>query len=192
MKTPTQDRAGHYIQQVLDGITDDSLPNINMEVILLRCSHLADLDLAECLTNQQKQKVWAALLFAVDLVIRAHGGEGIAANALREALTNASLGRPGDHGLTSPTIPNTRLLDQEWVRACVIALIDEYPNLRQQTLTDASKLLDVSEDKVKKLRENFRGGGVGGDVLCNLVESAKRMIKEFGYESLSEILQEIP
>jgi hypothetical protein len=191
MTTPTQDRAGRYLKQVLGDITDDPSPETATEV-LLGCSRLADQDLAECLTNQQKQKVWAALLSAVSLVIRIRGGEGIAANTLKEALTNASLGRPGDHGLTSLATPNTQPLDQEWPRACMIALVDEYPSRRNQTYKDAVGILGVSEASLKKFRENYRGGKVGGNVLINLVGTAKSLIKENGWRCLADLLSPKP
>lgn len=191
MTKPNQYRAGQYLQAELKTFSDDTPEEKTIE-ILLRCSELADQDLAECLTSEHKQKVWAALMSAVEIVIRSYGGDGIASNALREALTNTSLGRPGEHDLTSPAVPNTQTMDSEWIRACMIALIDEFPSDRQQTYKDAALALEVSEDSLKKMRENFRGGRIGADVLKYLVETAKKMIKEFGYNNLSEILTPKP
>jgi hypothetical protein len=171
----------------METITDDPSSEKVIKT-LLRCSELADQDMAECHTNKQKQKVWTALLSALQLAIRSRSGNATAVSALREALINTSLGRPGNHGLTSPAIPNTHTLDVEWIRACMIALLDEYPKARQQTYKDATHILDVSEKSLKRVRENYRGGKIGGDGLSNLVGTAKELIKEFGYKSLSDLL----
>ncbi|MDP6676836.1 MAG: hypothetical protein QGI29_04645 [Pirellulales bacterium] len=191
MTSPTQDRAGRYLKEVMETIEDNPRSEKAIKT-LLRCSELADQDWAECHTNQQKQKVWAALLSSVQLLIRSRGGKAIATNALREALGNTSLGRPGDHGLTGPTTSNTKTIDREWMRACTIALIDAYPNNRQKIYKEAAHILGVSEHGVKKMRENYQGGKIGADVLKNLVGTAKKIIKEFGYEKLSDILPTKP
>lgn len=186
MTNPTQNRAGEYLQKKLKTITDDPAPQKAIDV-LIQCSELADQDFAECNTSEQKQKVWAALLAAVNLVIRSHGGDAIASLALGEALTNTSLGRPGTQDLVSSAIPNTHTIDNEWIRACTIALLDEHPKNRQQTCKDAVRFLGGDEASIKKMRANFRSGGVGGDVLNSLVETAKSFIKEFGHDKLSDL-----
>lgn len=191
MTTPTQDRAGRYLKEVMETITDDPSSEKVIKT-LLKCSELADQDMAECFTNQQKQKVWAVLLSALQLAIRSHNGDAEAVSALREALINTSDGSPGDHGLTSHTLPNTKTLDEEWTRACTIALIDEYPNTRQQTYKDAIRFLGGTEKSLAKMRENYRSGQIGGNNLKNLVGTAKAFIKEFGFKKLTDILTTKP
>jgi hypothetical protein len=183
---PNQDRAGQYLQYALKNIPEDVSSELSVE-ILIQYSALADKDFAECQTNQQKQKVWAGLLSAVALVVRCHDGEAIATHALREALINTSGGRSGDHSLTSRTIPNTPKIEIEWIRACTIALLDEYPKSRQQTCKDAMRFLKGDESSIEKMRANFRGGRIGGVALSDLVKTAKYLIKEFGYKKLSDL-----
>jgi hypothetical protein len=191
MTTPNQHRARKYLKDALDNFSDDTPPEKTIE-ILLECSKLADEDLAECRSNQQKQKVWAALIAAVELFVQSYGGGGAAIHTLREALTNTSLLRPGDHGLTSTAMSNTHTIDKEWVRACTIALIDEYPKYRKETYKDAVHLLGGSKDAIVKMRENYRAKKIGGLTLSNLVDTAKGMIKEFEYKSLSDFLPPKP
>jgi hypothetical protein len=183
---PKQDRAGQYLQTALKNAPEDVTTELAMEM-LIECSVLADQDFAECQTDQQKQKVWATLLSAVSVVVRCHDGEAIATQALIEALTNASLLRPGDHGLSSRAIPNTPKIEIEWIRACTIALLDEYPKSRQQTCKDAVRFLGGDESSIEKMRANFRGGRIGGVVLSYLVETAKILIREFRYKKLSDL-----
>jgi hypothetical protein len=182
----TQNRAGRYMQKVMETITDDTPPERAME-ILHQCNELADKDFAECNTSKLKQKVWVAQLSALQIVIHSQGGDGVANHALREALINSSLGRPGAHDLKSSAISNTQSIDKEWVRACVIALIDEYPESRHETLKDGGKILSLSESSIKKMRENYRAGNIGGKVLENLVRTAQELIKENGYTNLSDL-----
>jgi hypothetical protein len=187
MNQPRQNRAGQYMQQVLANISDDPPPEKMLE-ILVQCSEFADADLTECQANEQKQAVWAALLSAVRLVILSNNGDASACRALCDALINRSLGRPGDDSLTSAKISNTRPVDEEWIRACTIALVDAHPDLRQQTYKDAARILDVQEASLTKMRENFRGSRIGAQVLVDLVATARNQIAEFNYNRLKDLI----
>jgi hypothetical protein len=187
MTGPVQDRAGKYMQGVVQTITDSTQPERAME-ILLRCSELADQDFSECRTSEQKQKVWSALLSAVHVVIRFHGGDAVACNALFKTLNNAAQKRQGSQDLRSPISPTSKPLEIEWARASIIALIDKYPELLDQTISDASEHLGMDKKQVLKLHENFKGELTGAGTLVDLVKTAKSLIKEFGYKTLKELI----
>jgi hypothetical protein len=187
MTNPKQDRAGRYMQKVLASLSDDTAVEETVEW-LLQCSELADLDLAECQTDVQKQKVWAVLVSAVHAVIRSHGGDGEASLALHNALVNVAQGRPGGQALARDGVGNTYSLEDDWARACAIALIDKYPERRKQTYADAGRVLNRSKDSLVKMRENYRAGLIGKEPLVSLVETAKEQIDEFGYQTLTEFL----
>ena len=191
MTPPRQDRAGRYIQEALADFADDTPAERTMEM-LLRCSALADQDLAECQTDVQKQKVWAVLVSAVHAVIRSHGGDGEASVALHNALVNVAQGRPGGQALARGGVGNTYSLEDDWARACAIALIDKYPERRKQTYADAGRVLNRSKDSLVKMRENYRAGLIGKEPLVSLVETAKEQIDEFGYQTLAEFLPPKP
>ena len=187
MTEKKQNRAGNYIHNRLLDFKDDTPPENTIE-ILLKCSELADLDISDCLTNEQKQKVWSALLSAVHVLIRSHSGDAVACSALLKTLNNAAQNRQGSQDLRSRISPTSKPLEIEWVRACVIALIDKYPELLDQTMSDASEYLGIDKKQVLKLHENFKGKLTGADPLVNLVKTAKDQIKEFGHKTLKEIV----
>jgi hypothetical protein len=191
MTKPRQDRAGRYMIKAMKNFSEASPPAESINTFL-QCSTLADQDFSECRTDQQKQKVWSVLVSAASMVIRNHDSEGIAISALRDALTNTSLGRAGNHGLKSPTIPNTQPFDSEWAKACVIALLEAHPNLHKKTKQDARGYLDINEEGLAKMHENFKGNLIGGNTLAQLVKTANKLINEFGYDSLKELIYQPP
>jgi hypothetical protein len=187
MTEKKQNRAGNYIHNRLLDFKDDTPPENTIE-ILLKCSELADLDISDCLTNEQKQKVWSALLSAVHILITSHGGHAVACNALFQSLNNAAQNRQGSQNLRSRISPTSKPLEMERVRACVIALIDKYPELLDQTISDASECLGMDKRQVLKLHENFKRELTGADPLVNLVKTAKGQIEEFGLQTLKELI----
>jgi hypothetical protein len=187
MTAPRQSRAGVQILNAVKKFPADAPPGKFIE-LLMECSKLADQDIAECQTNEQKQKVWFALLSAVIMLIRTHGGDAVAIKSLSDAIIAINLGRPHNDSLTSSKIPNAQPLDVEWVRACMIALVEVHPDLQQQTYRDAVSVLGGSEESVRKIQENFRGGLIGNRLLPSYVESAKQQIAEFNYTRLKELI----
>jgi hypothetical protein len=187
MTAPRQSRAGVQILNAVKKFPDDAPPEKFVE-LLVQCSKLADQDITECQTDEQKQKVWFALLSSITMLIRTHGGEAVAIKSLSDAIIAASLGRPHNDSLTSSRIPNTHPLNVEQIRACMIALVDVHPDLQQQTYSDAVSVLGGNVENLKKMRENFRGGRIDNRVLPSYVESAKQQIAEFGYTRLKELI----
>ena len=73
------------------------------------------------------------------------------------------------------------------MRACVIALWEQYPDTREQIALDYSRHTDVRAESVAKLVENFKGGLIGGREFDILVKTARRRIKDTGAKRLKEL-----
>jgi hypothetical protein len=187
MTPPRQDRAGQYIQSEGANLSGDLPPEKAIE-IFLRCSALADQDFEECQTNQHKQQVWAALAASAIVCAGVNDGSYKAWQALFDALANTVGGRPGDYGLTSPISPSAKPINEEWKRACLIALLQRFPERESQILKEAKKELGLSKARAKKLCENFKQVGTGGKALADLVETAHSHIHEFGHKQLKDLI----
>lgn len=149
---------------------------------------LADLDFAECNTDDQYRKVWAAVSGALLEHLNSLEIDSAALRSLHDNLVNSALFRPPEITLGATVIGQTKPLREEWARACVIALWERHPGTREQLSVDCSKYTDVKSGSITKLVENFRNGTLARGDLYNLVETARKRIEATGSKLLKDIL----
>ena len=193
MTRPRQDRIAGLLRKRISNNQGKEPSRIEDLNLLLQASSLADQDFKECHTNEQKQKVWHALIGVVYAVVKSKDTSedpaGTALKALVVALRNTSLGNPGNHGLEATRISSRKPFSEDWCRAATFALLQRYPDRRDEILKESEKALSLSKKQVTKLFYNYRHSGLGGLVMERLVKTAIILIDETGANSLNQLVQ---
>ena len=189
MTKPRQDRTDALLKEHLRKYRGAELFRIYALNLLRTASVLADQDLEECHTNEQKQKVWAALIGVVHAVVTGKGAAGKSTKALFDAMRDTGLGIPGDHGFEATKVSSRKPFEVDWCRAATIAFLEKRPDRRDEVLAESAKILGLTKKQVAKFYDNFRNAGLGGVVMKRLVETAKNLIDETEAKSLKELTQ---
>ena len=188
MRNPRQDRAGTYLQTWLDRLPNPDSADKDRASFLKTFFELADRDFAECNTDDQYRKVWATVSGALLEHLNSLDVDSAALRSLHDNLVNSALYRPTEVKLGASISGQTKPLAEEWTRACIIALWEQYPDERDQLSTDYKKYTDVKLGSVAKLVENFKNGTLARGDLYNLVETARKRIKTTDSKKLKDIL----
>ena len=188
MSNPRQDRAGMYLQTWLDHQPNPNSVNKERDGYLKRFFELADRDFAECNTDDQYRKVWAAVSGGLLEHLNSLDTDSAALRSLHDNLINSALLRPPEVKLGANISGQTKPLAEEWARACVIALWERHPGTREQLSVDCSKYTDIKPGSIAKLVENFKNGTLARGDLYNLVETARKRIETIGSKRLKDIL----
>ena len=188
MTSKRQDRAGKYLQSWLQHEPDPQNLEEEHTVFLTNFFELADRDFAECNTDDQYRKVWATVSGALLEHLNSLDVDSAALRSLHDNLVNSALYRPTEVKLGASISGQTKPLAEEWTRACIIALWEQYPDERDQLSTDYKKYTDVKLGSVAKLVENFKNGTLARGDLYNLVETARKRIKTTDSKKLKDIL----
>jgi len=114
--------------------------------------------------------------------------DSTALRSLHYNLMNSALLRPSEVKLGANISGQTKPLAEEWRRACVIALWEEYPDKRAQLSIDSKKHTDIKPGSIAKLVENFKNGTLSRGDLYKLVETARKRIKTTGGKTLKDLL----
>lgn len=186
---PRQDRAARRLQRFAVEHAGQQMDAKELLELLIEIDRLAALDLADCRSDKQRQKVYPVIAGAVMHVVRATGGQGDAAGELYDALTNLALGVPGDDRLHKGTIPKQHPVTEDAIRAAIIVGIERYPNQRDHIVECGARLLSKKPLQVRRFIENFHGGKIKSAALTNNVEYF-RQVAESGdtwpFEGLME------
>ena len=193
MSKPNQNRAGMYLQswlrhQPISVMADKEKAEEERGSFLARFFALADLDYADCDTDDERRKVWSAVTAALLETLNSYQIDSVALRSLHDNLVNSALRRPAEVSMGANIIGGTKPISEEWRRACVVALWERYPDARQQIATDCSRFTDVRREAVPKLVENYKGGLIGGRVFSDLVETARNRISETGAKRLKGLM----
>jgi len=143
MSNPRQDRAGMYLQTWLDHQPNPNNVNKERDGYLKRFFELADRDFAECNTDDQYRKVWAAVSGGLLEHLNSLDIDSTALRSLHDNLINSALLRPPEVKLGANISGQTKPLAEEWARACVIALWERHPDKRAQLSIDCKKHTNI-------------------------------------------------
>jgi len=188
MSNPRQDRAAKHLQGWLEYKPDLDITEQERAEFLKIFIEKADDDLADCSTDEQYRRVWAALSAGLLEHLNGLDIESAALKFLHENLINNALFRPSKVNLGAKISGRTKPLAEEWTRACIIALWERHPGTREQLSVDCSKYTDVKSGSIAKLVENFKNGTLARGDLYNLVETARKRIETIGSKRLKDIL----
>ena len=143
MSNPRQDRAGMYLQTWLKHKPNPNSVNKERDGYLKRFFELADRDFAECNTDDQYRKVWAAVSGGLLEHLNSLDIDSTALRSLHDNLINSALLRPPEVKLGANISGQTKPLAEEWARACVIALWERHPDKRAQLSIDCKKHTNI-------------------------------------------------
>ena len=188
MSNPRQDRAGMYLQTWLKHKPNPDNSEQERANFLKTFLEKADKDFADCSTDDQYRKVWAAVSGGLLEHLDSLDIDSAALRSLHDNLINSALLRPPEVKLGANISGQTKPLAEEWARACVIALWERHPGTREQLSVDCSKYTDVKSGSIAKLVENFKNGTLARGDLYNLVETARKRIEAIGSKRLKDIL----
>ena len=188
MSNPRQDRAGMYLQTWLKHKPNPDNSEQERANFLKTFLEKADKDFADCSTDDQYRKVWAAVSGGLLEHLNNLDIDSAALRSLHDNLINSALLRPPEVKLGANISGQTKPLAEEWARACVIALWERYPDKRAQLSIDCKKHTDIKPGSIAKLVENFKNGTLTRGDLYNLVETARKRIKTIGSKRLKDIL----
>ena len=183
-----QDRAAKYLQGWLDYKPNLDITEQERANFLKTFFEKADKDLADCRTVDQYRKVWTAVLGGLVKHLNSLEIDSTALRSLHYNLMNSALLRPSEVKLGANISGQTKPLAEEWRRACVIALWEEYPDKRAQLSIDSKKHTDIKPGSIAKLVENFKNGTLSRGDLYKLVETARKRIKTTGGKTLKDLL----
>ena len=128
MSNPRQDRAGMYLQTWLKHKPNPDNSEQERANFLKTFLEKADKDFADCSTDDQYRKVWAAVSGALLEHLNSLEIDSAALRSLHDNLINSALLRPPEVKLGANISGQTKPLAEEWARACVIALWERYPD----------------------------------------------------------------
>jgi hypothetical protein len=188
MSNPRQNRAGAHLQGWLDHQPNPGISGQERVDFLKTFFELADKDFADCSTDDQYRKVWVAVAGALLEHLNSLDIDSVALRSLYENLMDSALLRPAKVKLGAQVLGKTKTIKEEWARACVIALWEQYPDTRKQLSVDCSKYTDVKSGSIAKLVENFKNGTLGKRDLHDLVETARKRIKTTDSNRLKDFL----
>ena len=188
MSNPRQDRAGMYLQTWLKHKPNPDNSEQERANFLKTFLEKADKDFADCSTDDQYRKVWAAVSGGLLEHLNSLDIDSTALRSLHDNLINSALLRPPEVKLGANISGQTKPLAEEWARACVIALWERYPDKRAQLSIDCKKHTDIKPGSIAKLVENFKNGTLTRGDLYNLVETARKRIEAIGSKRLKDIL----
>jgi hypothetical protein len=188
MSNPRQDRAAKHLQGWLEYKPDLDITEQERAEFLKIFVEKADDDLADCSHDDQYRKVWAALSAGLLEHLNGLGIESAALKSLYENLLNNALLRPSKVKLGGKTTGQTKPFNEEWVRACTIALWERFPEGRAQLYIDCKRHIHIKIGGIPKLVENFKNGTLGRVDLINLVETARNRIEKTGATTLKDLL----
>ena len=192
MTNKRQDRAGKYLQSWLQHEPDPQNLKEEHTVFLTDFFELADQDFADCVTDDQRRKVWAGVTAALLEHLNSLTIDSSALRALHDNLVNNALLRPPGVRLGAGIIGKSKSLETDCVRALVVALWDQYPDARPQLAIDCSELTDMHAESVPKFVENFKSGLVGGEQLKVLVQTARKQIEDSGTKRIKDHIKQYP
>jgi len=188
MSNPRQDRAAKHLQGWLEYKPDLDITEQERAEFLKIFIEKADDDLADCSTDEQYRRVWAALSAGLLEHLNGLGIESAALKFLHENLINSALFRPSKVNLGAKISGRTKPLAEEWPRACIIALWERFPERRAELSTECKNHTHIESLDIPKLVENFKNGTLGRGDLINLVETARNRIEKTGANALKGLL----
>jgi hypothetical protein len=188
MNNPRQDRAAKHLQGWLEYKPDLGISEQERAEFLKIFIEKADDDLADCNTDDQYRKVWAALSAGLLEHLNGLDIESAALRSLHDNLLNSALLRPSKVNLGAKRSGQTKPLPEEWSRACVIALWERFPERRAELSTECKNHTHIESLDIPKLVENFKNGTLGRGDLINLVETARNRIEKTGANTVKSLL----
>jgi len=188
MSNPRQDRAAKYLQGWLEYKPDLDITKQERANFLKTFFEEADKDFADCRSDDHHREIWVAVSAGLLEHLNSLDIESAALRSLYDNLLNSALHRPPKVELGAEKSGKTKPVGEEWVRACVIALWERYPDKRAQLSIDCKKHTDIKPGSIAKLVENFKYGTLGRSDLQNLVETARKRIKNTGGGTLKDLL----
>jgi hypothetical protein len=188
MSKPRQDRAAKHLQSWLKYKPKSRISEQQRAEFLRTFIKKADDDLADCSTDDQYRKVWAALSAGLLEHLNGQNIDSEALKFLHENLIDNALFRPSKVKLGAKISGGTKPYAEEWTRACIIALWERFPERRAQLETEAKKIAGIGRQSIPKLVENFKNGNLGRVDLVNSVETARKRIDETSANTLKGLL----
>ena len=169
------DKAAIYLEKFARQRAGQSLDPEELVALLVEVDRLAALDLKDCRTEVQKQKVYAVIAGATKHVIQNHGASATASSELYEALVNLVLGVPKDKRLNKQSVPSQLSHKQDNIRAALIVACENNPAEREDIIKAAAVQLNLSVVKTKKFLENYHGGRIKSQALRRNVDYFRKV-----------------
>ena len=164
------DRAARCLNAFAQQYAGTTRPADDLIALLTEVDHLAALDLADCQTDNQKQRVYAIIAAALMHALQVSGSAGEASRSLYDALVNLALGVPKDHRLKKWAVPSQLPIGEDAIRAAIIVACERYPDQKEQIVQRGALALSYPRATIWKMLEHFKGGRLKSQALRGNVE----------------------
>lgn len=141
------DRAGIYLLRYATEHMADDKDDVGASDVALKVLELAELDMAECETNEEKYKVMAAKHAALSILRHAKGTEPKSDLEMFQSTVEAVEGGPRVLDIGGKHITNKKTVRENWLLAAAIHLWKSHPENRDELVKEARKLLGIQDKK---------------------------------------------